>query len=225
MTGFPDGPLADALHQMAGTDLVCYCPCAGRDIELALTWLGSHFGYFVFCDKSYRRPDMTGRGAVPKDWQLAHRVPDGPRPPVPSTNPKGTGEVMEIWQRPDRSTVTLEFWAARAEELLTNRFAPETVSALLHINDGTGEGGSNLWFLGSPGICRAEVSRCLLPMVSERLTHEALVITDSMLADPEFARRAPFSRYGRRWEPLVSLENNRGPDRHVTVWQTRREGE
>lgn len=225
MTAFPDGLLADglladALHRMTGADLVCYCPCAGRDIGLALTWLGSHLNRFVFCDSSYRQQDMTGRGAVPADWRFAHLVPDGSRPLVQRHNRRGTREVIETWHRPDGTTVILEFLAVPAEEFLTNRFAAGTVSALLHINDGTGEGGSDLWFLGSPGICQAEASRCLLPLVAERLSDDALVVTDGALTDPELARREAFRRCGRYWEPLAPLENNRLLDRHATVWRT-----
>ncbi len=223
MTASPEGLLAEALDRMTAVDSVCYCPCVGRDIVLAMNWLGAHLGRFVFCDSGYRRQEMTARGAAPVDWRSVNRGPDVARWPASPTDQPGTRAMIETWRRPDGSAVTLEFLAARAEEQLTSRFAAGTISALLHINDGTGEGGSDLWFLGSPGRGQAEASRCLLPVVAERLTDDALVITDGALTDPEFALRQPFRRCGRLWAPLAPLENKRFSDRQVTVWRTTRE--
>lgn len=223
MTMPPDQLLAATLNRMTGAETVCYCPCAGCDVAFALNALGAHLGRFVFCDRGYRRQQMTGRGAVPAGWRFVTRAPEVRRPAAPPPHRHDGSEVIETWSRPDGSPVILEFRAARAEEVLTERFAAGTISALLHINDGSGEGGSDLWFLGSPGLCGAEASRSLLPAVAERLTDEALVITDGALADPEFGRRESFRRCGLLWDPLLPLENGRAPDRDVTVWRATRE--
>lgn len=208
---------------MTGENLICYCPCAGRDVGLALTWLGSHLSHFVFCDSGYLRHDMSGRSTVPADWKLLHLPDSSLRPPIHRAERSGTRKVIETWQRPDGTAATLEFLSSPAEACLASRFGAGTISALLHINDGTGEGGSDLWFLGSPGRCQAEASRYFLPLVAERLTDEALVITDGVLTDYEFASPMPFRRNGRYWEPIGPLHNTRVRDRPVTVWRSIRE--
>ncbi|MBC2834493.1 hypothetical protein [Paragemmobacter straminiformis] len=215
-----DDPLTDALNDLTGPELSCYCPCAGRDVSLALAWFGSRFDRFVFCDRGYRRENMTGRDAVPANWKRIHVVPEERRRPDERPDRSFMPKVIETWHRPDGSAVVLEFRAEPAEDCLTARFAAGTISALLHINDGVGEGGSNLWFLGTPGQCQAQASRCLLPEVEARLADEALIITDGMLTDREFANSRPFRRNGRSWKPIADLDATRERGHGVTVWRT-----
>lgn len=218
----PNDHLVDALSQLLGSDLTCYCPCAGRDVALTLAWLGSRFDRFVFCDSGYRRDDMTGRGAVPADWERVSVMPAERRRPDRSPDRSSVREVIETWHRSDGSVVGLEFRSEPAETCLTTRFAAGSISALIHINDGEGEGGSDLWFLGTPGQCRGQPNRCFLPKVGERLADDALVITDGMLTDREFARSTTFQRNGRYWEPVVNLGATRDKGHAVTVWRTKR---
>lgn len=214
--------LADALNEVTGADLTCYCPCAGGDVPHALAWLGSKFTRFVFCDIGYRPTNMTGRGAVPADWVQVGAPPDGRRLPDQRPDRSLRREVVETWHRPDGSEVVLEFRAEPAEECLTTRFSAGSISALMHINDGEGEGGSDLWFLGTPDQCHGQASRCFFPAVEERLAGEALVITDGMLTDREFAMSKTFQRNRRFWEPVAFLGATRNSGHPVTVWRTTR---
>lgn len=225
MTDIANSPLEDALRWLSAPDPICYCPCAGRDVALALTWLGSRFNRFVFCDKGYRRSDMTAIGGIPEGWQFVQAVPA--HRPMTDGRPDRSRirEVVESWRRPDGATVALEFRADPSEDCLTDRFGAGTLSAFLHINDGTGEGGSNLWFLASPDSGRAPTNRALLPVLVERLADEAMVISDGRLTDIEFSQYEPFRHLGRRWEPITPLENTKAPARQVTVWRTFRETE
>lgn len=222
MSTDPEENLADALNELRGSDLLCYCPCAGRDVALALAWLGSRFDRFVFCDSGYRRADMTGGDKVPMGWERVSVVPGERRRPDGRPDRSFVPEVIETWHRPDGAAVVLEFRSEPAETCLTTRFAAGSISALLHINDGVGEGGSDLWFLGTPGKCQAHPSRCLFPDVEMRLADEAVVITDGMLTDREFGDGWRFQRNERFWEPAVNLGPTRQRGHAVTVWRTKK---
>lgn len=208
----PAHEFAEVLAHMKVAEAVCYSPCAGRDVGLVLNWLGSSFNRFVFCDIAYSRSAQTGRGVVPDGWHELSSTDMSGRPL--------RGRSAETWQRPDGTSVALEFLAHPAEECLTRSFGKGTISALVHINDGEGEGGSNLWFLGTARGCSGTIDRCLLDIVSERLAKKALVITDGALADREFSRLAQFNRCGRTWQPLTQLENTRVKDRKVVAWHS-----
>ena len=46
-----------------------------------------------------------------------------------------------------------------AQDVLTEQFASGSISAFMHINDGVGEGGSDLWFLAMPGATGGQMDQ------------------------------------------------------------------
>lgn len=191
-----------------------YGPCSGRDLPIAFRLFGKRIDRFTFCDLNYRRHCTSAHGAVPADWTLISRVagrderqPEKrtwytPRPIQPSA-------AIEIWRRPDGSEVMVELRCDLAQDVLEQQFAPKSISAFLHINDGGSEGGSNLAFLADER---------LLPQLASRLCHGAVVVTDGMMANPEFRSERPFESAGKRWEFLGDIPNDR-PHGRLRLWR------
>jgi hypothetical protein len=132
-----------------------YGPCSGRDLPIAFRLFGDKIDRFTFCDLSYRSRRASARGAVPDDWDLVSRISgfDKQQPEKKAlyrgNRPFKPSAIIEFWRRPDGSDVIVEFREDLAEDVMTDHFVPRSVGAFIHINDSVGEGGSNLWFLGS----------------------------------------------------------------------------
>lgn len=204
-----------------------YGPCSGRDLPLAFELFGDVIDRFTFCDLAYQGPRVTAREAVPTEWRLVSRVQgideaSGEKAAWYSGNrPFRPRVTIETWRRPDGSEAQVELRCDLAQDVLTAHFAPASIAAFMHINDGTGEGGSDLWFLASPNREGGEASRGqrLLPETLERLCHGAIVVTDGVLADDAFRSEMPFSIVGARWELVSRLPNARRQDRRIAVWR------
>lgn len=204
-----------------------YGPCSGGDLAVAFLIFGASVDRFTFCDLGYKGPRVTAQEAVPADWALISRVQgtdaaasekvtwySGDRPFRPSA-------TIEVWRRPDESEVIVELRRDLAQDVLMGHFPPVSMAAFLHVNDGTGEGGSDLWFLATPGDNDDRLDRSirLLPAVASRLVHGAIVVTDGGLTDHDFRVDASFERAGRRWEPVTELPNSKSPCRPMLVWR------
>jgi hypothetical protein len=182
-----------------------YGPCSGRDLPIAFRLFGEHVDRFTFCDLGYRRHRPSTHEAVPAGWTLISRVAgrDEQQPEKRTwytPNPIQPFAAIEIWRRPDGSEVMVELRCDLAQDVLEQQFAPKSISAFLHINDGGSEGGSNLAFLADER---------LLPQLASRLCHGAVVVTDGMMANPEFRSERPFESAGKWWEFLGDIPNDR----------------
>ena len=121
----------------------------------------------------------------------------------------------ETWQRPDAKDALIEIRRDLAEGYLIDDCRENSISCFAHINDGTGEGGSNLWFLAKnkdphkPGF---------LEELSVRLTDYAIIVTDGALTEKNFEKFNAFEIVGRSWNPICKLEGNKL--REILVWET-----
>ena len=204
-----------------------YGPCSGEDITVAIKLFGDLIDRFTFCDLTYSGSDVTAGHAVPNDWALISRVQgfdkavrekatwySGNRP----FRPRAT---LETWRRPDHSDVLVELRSDLAQDVLLEHFAPNSISAFMHINDGEGEGGSDLCFLRSPSKADAPAyqKNKLLPGVVSRLGDGAVVLTDGFMADQDFRSDQAFELAGKRWELLSRIPNERQANRPLTAWR------
>jgi hypothetical protein len=204
-----------------------YGPCAGKDLPLAFQLVGDRIDRFTFCDLSYRRNRASADYAVPKAWSLISRIGgQDERQQEKSTSYAGSRPfrpelAVEIWRRPDISEVIVEMRRDLAQDALLEQFAPRSIAVFMHVNDGTGEGGSDLWFLasGDPADPAGDPGRRLLRDVESRLVDGAVVITDGILADRRFGGQNPFQGETIAWEPLGELANQRQSDRPVQLWR------
>ncbi len=203
-----------------------YGPCSGRDISIAIELFGNLIDRFTFCDLSYRGPNFSAKEAVPDNWALTSRV-QGFDQAVPEKttwygrSPFRPRSTLESWRRPDLSEVLIELRCDLAQDVLTEQFAPGSISAFMHINDGTGEGGSDLWFLTSPSMLaeRTDHAKEFLPQLVRRLCDGAIVVTDGVLTDPNFRCDKSFELAHGRWELISSFSNARRPDRPLRAWR------
>lgn len=202
-------------------------PCSGKDLSIAFELFGGSIDRFTFCDLAYRRPDVSAKGAVPDDWTLISSVRGVDRA-VPekvtsynANSPFRPCSTLETWRRRDHSEVLVELRCDLAQDVLTEQFAPASISAFMHINDGTGEGGSDLWFLASPRKIEGRTDRAkeFLPEVVGRLSDGAIIVTDGVLVDPSFQRPTSFELADRLWELITSFPNTRLPDRPLRAWR------
>jgi hypothetical protein len=216
-----------ALHLPQGR---YYGPCAGGDVPLALELFGAQCSDFLFCDMKYPGHMPGFAELLPEGWCLLERSPFHPLP----------GEARSTWysarpflpasqslrlERPDGTAVTAEFRKDLAQEVLLSDFGPRSIACFMHINDSAGEGGSNLWFLGSeegaPQHDSDNPAVHLLEPLAERLMDGAVVVTQS-LCDRAFRDGAPFERAGMAWEPLGELTAAEGRVWGRTfVWRAR----
>ena len=203
-----------------------YGPCSGQDLSIAFYLFGDNIDHFVFCDLDYVGRNVSVKEAVPDIWVLIshefalHRQQSEKKTWYSGNEPFRPFSNIERWRRPDGSDVVVELRRDLAEDALLDQFGPESISAFMHINDGSGEGGSDLWFLATPDHAEDNNGRCqcLLPEVTQRLAKGAIIVTDGALADSGFRSHAPFEAGGVRWEPLGMLANNRLEDRQPTMW-------
>lgn len=207
-----------------------YAPCSGRDLPLAFRLFGDKVDRFTFCDLNYGQRDTSADYAVPDGWEQVSRVMGRDERQEPKTTWYAGGRpfqpfvTIEIWRRLDGSEVTVELRRNLAQDTLVQQFARETISVFLHVNDGAGEGGSNLWFLAAADRHnRDPQSLRLLPETASRLINGALVVTDAVLADPGFQHTHPFEAAGLQWEPIGRADNVPERSRPVFLWRARRE--
>ncbi|MFN6998698.1 hypothetical protein [Elioraea tepidiphila] len=193
-----------------------YGPGSGRDLPIAFRLFGDRVDRFTFCDVNYHKHRTSACGGVPAEWTLISRVTGrDDRQPEKRTwytaDPIQPFSAIEIWRRRDGSEVMVELRRDLAQDVLEQQFAPKSISAFLHINDGGSEGGSNLVFLGSDDghAGHRDSGERLLPMLATRLCHGAVVVTDGRMADPEFRIGRPFERAGKRWEFIGHIRNSR----------------
>ena len=202
-------------------------PCSGQDLPLAFLLFGNTVDRFTFCDLSYRGQRITAKTAVPRSWTLISRVQAHDEMAVEKIavysgnrtfRPRVT---FEIWRRSDASEVLVELRCDLAQDVLIDQFAAGSIAAFMHINDGSGEGGSDLWFLSRPSETRGDSHRQneLLPETLSRLCDGCIVVTDGVLAAPEFRSDAVFELEGRRWERMSLFSNDRRADRPIGIWR------
>jgi hypothetical protein len=204
-----------------------YGPCAGQDLPLAFEVFGDVVDHFTFCDLAYSGSRVSARRAVPAEWRLMSRVQGLEEASVekatwyPGNRPFRPRVTIETWRRPDGSEALVELRRDLAEDVLVDHFAPGSIAAFMHVNDGTGEGGSDLWFLASPKQGGGEDGRKreFLPETVSRLCSGGIVVTDGALADPGFRFDTSFDLAGRRWELVTQISNERRADRPLTAWR------
>jgi hypothetical protein len=211
-------------------------PCSGDDVAIAFQLFGDQCTDFLFCDQRYSHNQPEYLAGLPKDWARIEQ-----REMYPLPGPTRTWWYSRSFRamsrtdrlrRPDLSVVTAEFRRDLAHEVLVNEFGPRSISCFLHVGDSTGEGGSDLWFLGasrahdpwSGGDPEPERACRLLSELAPRLADGALVVTDGSNTDHPFMESEPFERCDVRWEPVGVLED-REPSigwgsRHV--WRVQR---
>lgn len=207
-----------------------YGPCSGGDLPIAFKLFGSQINVFVFCDLRYGRPETSAAGSVPDDWVLISRIagPDERQAVKFSNYQKGRpirpSVVHEVWRRPNGTDVSIDLRRDLAEDALVHQFAPGQISVFLHHRDGTGEGGSDLWFLAGPDRCETQDNgkRFLLSEVATRLADGAIVVTDGMLADNGFGRAKPFRSHGFDWSPIGIVDDRSCGDRTTLAWRATR---
>lgn len=126
-----------------------------------------------------------------------------------------------MWRRLDGSEVIVELRRDLAQDVMSGQFASGGVAAFMHINDGTGEGGSGLLFLASrhDAIGQKNEGQRLLAEVVPVLASGAVVVTDEVLADPEFRSDHPFDRCGKLWKPIGKVPNEKLPEGQLYVWR------
>ena len=129
--------------------------------------------------------------------------------------------ITELWKRPDGLDVIVELRRDLAEEVLVEQFEIGSIAAFMHINDGTSEGGSDLWFMASPLQQQNDNyrSQFLLPKVAQRLVKGAVVVTDGVMAHSGFKSYTPFVSENVKWKPLGKVENNNVLDRQPSLWR------
>ena len=216
---FPDTPTIDVSRGSF------FGPCAGmRDLALPLKAFGDRIDHFVFADLAYlRHRGLSAAPFVPSDWVRVHAHSGvdatqgekvshylGSRPFRPTL-------TEEVWRRPDGSEVRIEFWGDQAQDVLLRRFALGSLSVFLHHHDGTGEGGSDLWFLAD-GDPEARHRPGFLVELAARLTNKAAVLTDRMLTDDWFRFRRPFHRHGLDWKKAGVFLPAAGGLNETVIW-------
>lgn len=198
-----------------------FCPCSGSDIQFVLNLFGSAIGRFVFCDLQYRTPTISAESLVPAGWKILSSISGKDRIQGPKKTWYNSGREfhptakIETWERPQSTEVIIEFRKDLAQDFLINNCKESSISCFVHINDGEGEGGSNLWFLG---VDKMAYGKGLLEEVSQRLTETALVVSDGAMAEENFKKPYPFDIFNRSWKPIQTI-NGRG-EREITVWKT-----
>lgn len=227
-----------------------YGPCSGHDLRIALQLFGSTIDHFVFCDLAYTSSRTTAvnpddsrafayTGHVPHGWSLVSRV-RGADEMQPSKQTWYNGNRLfrpfvtyEVWRRADGSRVQIELRADLAQDVLVDQFASGSISAFMHVNDGTGEGGSDAWFLrGTDRSHHTEIAQTkngsaadvarggfLFEHLAPRLADGAVVITDCALADQRFSAQRPFLAEGRSWLPMGKVFRDGMRGRQVQAWR------
>lgn len=206
-----------------------YGPCSGKDVRFAIEHFGSKINNFVFCDVSYRFNTFKNVRYLPKcfsEWELISRKLQPDKSKSIKKNPNSNNNfhvscTIDEWRRPDGTNVIIEFWCDLAEDVLISQFETNSISVFMHINDGEGEGGSNLWFLASKEYSQDEFMRkkMFLSDVVDRLVEGALIITDGKLSDPRFESKLSFNSTGRLWKYLDVIKGNRATDRKPSLWR------
>jgi hypothetical protein len=202
-------------------------PCSGNDLAIAFRLFGGTVDRFTFCDLRYARPEVSAREAVPAGWMLVSRVRGADTcAPEKATwysggRPFRPMATIETWRRPDGSEVIVDLRRDLAQDVLVGHFPPGSIAAFLHINDGTGEGGSDLWFLAAPEASPdgSGAKNHLLPEVARRLSTGAVVVTDASMADAGFRSDASFDRAGRCWQFVCQLANEARRGLPLRVWR------
>lgn len=202
-------------------------PCSGGDLPIAFRLIGNRIDRFTFCDLAYCGRRASARSAVPDGWTLISRVSgrdeqQGEKSTWYSRNrPLQPCVTIEVWRRPDGSEVLVELRRDLAQDALRVQFAPGSIAAFMHINDSTGEGGSNLWFLASEHypVAQEERGMGLLEQVARQLAHGAVLLTDGVLADPKFREDRLFEQAAMRWEPLGEVRNYLRSGRRLSLWR------
>lgn len=199
--------------------------CAGtRDLPVAFGIAGQTLNRFVFCDLSYGKR-ISAKAAVPDGWMLLSQ--DGPvrQRCEKTTSYNGDRPFIplfwrEVWKRPDGSEAIVELHCDLAQDVLL-KFPPSSIAAFMHINDSTGEGGSDLWFLGMPKSEKLESERGqrLLPELVPRLADGAIVITDGCLAEKSFEGESSFECQNVRWQLEDKLQVSQDTRRPVRLWR------
>ena len=209
------------LSQVQSQNGKAFCPCSGNDIEFVLNLFGSSIGRFVFCDLQYRPASISAKLLVPAGWKLLSSIFGKDTTQSPKKTWYSNGREfqpiakIETWQRPQPTEVIIEFRKDLAQDFLVNSCKEDSISCFVHINDGEGEGGSNLWFLG---VDKSVPGKGLLEEVSQRLTKTAVVVSDGAMAEKNFRDPYPFEMFNRSWEPIQTFKS-RG-ERVITVWKT-----
>ena len=199
-----------------------FCPCSGNDLEFILNSVGIFVDRFVFCDISYRINEFSANESTPESWKLSSSICGVDTMKRLKSSSYGVREFrpsakFETWQRPDSKDALIEIRRDLAEEYLIDDCRENSISCFAHINDGTSEGGSNLWFLAknknpdTPGF---------LEELSLRLTDYAIIVTDGALTEKHFKQFSGFEIVGRSWKPICKLEGNKHHDREIMVWET-----
>lgn len=211
---------------------VFYGPCSGRDLPIVFRLCGDRINHFTFCDLSYGHRDTSAASAVPQDWIMVSRVM-GLDEKQPTKTSRYNGNrlirptvVREVWRRPNGTEVMVELRRDLAEDVLVQQFTSKSISIFLHHKDGVGEGGSNLWFLGSNSS--GDVGHdgtALLEILADRLAHGAIVITDGQLTDSGFRRSRPFRSQGIEWTPLGIVDDGLSLGRTTLAWRANRVGD
>ena len=209
------------MENIKGLNGKAFCPCSGNDISFVLNLIGSCIDKYVFCDLNYRIPALTVEKEVPNGWKLLSSISglditqmskktryNGDREFRPSAK-------IETWRRLDTTEVIIELRKDLAQDFLINNCGNESISCFVHINDGEGEGGSNLRFLGVNADHNGDG---FLEEICDRLTSKALVITDGTMADWRLQHFHKFEFLDRIWEPIQKI-GGRG-DRKIIVWKT-----
>ncbi len=187
-------------------------PCAGRDLALAFEIGGEAVDHFMFCDVGYpvmqARPSPSAAHVVPESWTLMsrHVGRDEMAPLRRSSYVRdlvAPASAIEAWQRPDGSICTVELRRDSAPDALRSLYGPRSIALFLHMNDGSGEGGSNLRFLEERAACTGPYGgEGLLEDLAPRLADGAVVVTDGVLAAEGFRAGRGFALCGIHWEPL-----------------------
>jgi hypothetical protein len=203
-----------------------YGPCSGQDLNFAFRLFAETIKHFVFCDLSYRGRSVSAKNAVPNDWSLISRDFSFAQKSEKKTWYSGNrafrpSVITELWKRPDGLDVIVELRRDLAEEVLVEQFEIGSIAAFMHINDGTSEGGSDLWFMASPLQQQNDNyrSQFLLPKVAQRLVKGAVVVTDGVMAHSGFKSYTPFVSENVKWKPLGKVENNNVLDRQPSLWR------
>ncbi len=207
-----------------------FAPCSGRDLPLLLELFGNSTDRLIACDLSYIGRRASAAYAVPKDWKrvssLSGREQDQPEKITwyNGRRPFQPEATIEVWRRPNGSELTIELRRDLAQDVLIDRFTPGSISAFLHHRDGTGEGGSGLWFLehSSRGGDPEDRSLKLLETLAPKLADGALIITDGVLAMPEFSYGSTFEAADIQWTPIATVHNENNCRRPSVVWRAKR---
>jgi hypothetical protein len=121
----------------------------------------------------------------------------------------------------DGTSVSVEFHQDLAQDVLIEKFPSASISVFLHMNDSEGEGGSDLWFLAENRSDTRTGRQCnrFLEALAPRLCDGAIVVTDGLLADPQFSEKDDFTAVGKRWAFLGGFRHENRSDRKLRFWR------